>query len=135
MPDLMNLRTFNRSSKPNSAVFAPVGISIAADVDQTSPVFDCNSATLFEVCRNVLSKLERVSCVAENADSRRLAFVAQTKLLRFKDDIDVEVVDLGENRSSLVIYSRSRIGYSDLGTNRKRIEHWIEALDNHFNRG
>lgn len=59
------------------------------------------------------------------------SFVARTKLMRFKDDIDVEIIPLSDNRSSFIIYSRSRIGYSDMGANRKRVDQWLKVLSEH----
>ena len=48
--------------------------------------------------------------------------------MEFPDTIQVDFLSLGENRSTLAIYSRSKYGYSDLGTNRARIERWLSRL-------
>ena len=49
---------------------------------------------------------------------------------RCKDDIDVAALAVAtdENRSQLAVYSRSRIGYSDLGANAKRVRMLLEKL-------
>ena len=57
-------------------------------------------------------------------------YVQRTRVLKFPDTIVVHYVDLevGE-RSTLAIYSRSPLGYSDLGANRARIARWLGKLE------
>jgi uncharacterized protein (DUF1499 family) len=52
-----------------------------------------------------------------------------TRLMRFPDTIDIEVLPAAGTQSTLAIYSRSLIGHGDLGVNRARIERWLAALD------
>jgi uncharacterized protein (DUF1499 family) len=49
--------------------------------------------------------------------------------MRFPDTVDIEVLPVGDNQSTLAIYSRSLIGRSDLGVNRARVERWLAKLD------
>ena len=67
---------------------------------------------------------------ASDPAAGRIRFIAVTRLLRFKDDIDILVLPVAEHdhQSTLVVYSRSRIGYSDLGTNGKRVNALLSAL-------
>jgi uncharacterized protein (DUF1499 family) len=39
-----------------------------------------------------------------------------------------EVIEQGPNLSTLALYSRSQIGRSDFGVNRRRIERWVERI-------
>ena len=50
--------------------------------------------------------------------------------MRFKDDVDILVlpVEGHDHQSTLAIYSGSRLGYSDLGTNGKRVNALLTAL-------
>jgi uncharacterized protein (DUF1499 family) len=48
--------------------------------------------------------------------------------MRFPDTIVVRYLRLGENRSTLAIYSRSQLGRYDLGVNLARIERWLDKL-------
>jgi uncharacterized protein (DUF1499 family) len=52
--------------------------------------------------------------------------------MRFPDTIDVEVVPVGDDKSTLAIYSRSLVGRSDFGVNRARIARWMAALEKSF---
>jgi uncharacterized protein (DUF1499 family) len=67
---------------------------------------------------------------ASDPAAGRISFIAVTKLLRFKDDVDILVLPVPghDHQSTLVVYSRSRVGYSDLGTNGKRVNALLSAL-------
>lgn len=57
-------------------------------------------------------------------------YVQRTPTLQFPDTIVVRYVDRGPGeRSTLAIYSRSQLGYSDLGVNRARIARWLDKLE------
>ena len=64
----------------------------------------------------------------QSAESGQLRYIAKTALLGFKDDVDIEIIPIDENATTLAIYSRSRVGYSDLGANQKRVEELIAQL-------
>lgn len=77
----------------------------------------------------MLAGERRVRERVRSADGLARAYEQRTPLLGFTDDIDVRFVSLGESRASLAVYSRSRVGYSDLGTNRKRVMRWLAGLE------
>ena len=58
-----------------------------------------------------------------------MRFLQLTRLMRFPDTIDAEVLPAGDNQSTLAIYSRSLVGRKDFGVNRARLERWYSALD------
>ena len=68
--------------------------------------------------------------VLVDADARRLTAVAVTPLLRFRDDVVIEVRE-GETAERAIVHmrSRSRLGKSDLGTNAKRISTFFETVE------
>ncbi len=76
---------------------------------------------------------KRVKLVMKGEDGLSAHFVATTALMRFKDDIYVQCVERVEQASSLLIYSASRVGHSDLGTNKKRVKDWLDKLQLLFN--
>ena len=51
-----------------------------------------------------------------------------TPALRFRDDVDVLLHSVDGQTTRMAVYSRSRIGLSDLGTNARRIEDLIQRL-------
>jgi len=64
-----------------------------------------------------LSSWPRTELVDEADDY--LHYVVTTALFRFKDDLEFERAEDGE---LVHVRSASRVGYSDLGANRKRVE-------------
>lgn len=55
----------------------------------------------------------------ESASETYLHAVATTRILRFRDDLELAV---DESAGVVHVRSASRVGYSDLGTNRRRVE-------------
>jgi len=128
MTDFINFQTLTRSPKPNSCLAAPPDMCPSARTDLTPPVFSCPAPELFDRLVAHIRSQRSWSKLRSDKPSMRLAFIATTALLRFKDDISAEIIAVDKSQSTLAIYSRSRIGYSDLGTNRKRIEKIVRAL-------
>ncbi len=83
--------------------------------------------------RNAFAKAVATEPLVEQVASDEFGFSARyiqrTKIMRFPDTINVRIIDLGEGRSTIALYSRSQLGESDFGVNRARIERWLEKLE------
>src|SRR5262245_25705851 len=55
-------------------------------------------------------------------------YVQYSSIMRFPDTIDVEILPVGDDKSTIAIYSRSLLGSYDFGVNRARIARWLAAL-------
>jgi uncharacterized protein (DUF1499 family) len=124
MIDFHNLKL---KRTPNQYLVAPPGFATATTHRQ-SPEFSWPAAELARRFRAVAAAEPRVTLLAEAADGLQFDLVQRSALFRFPDTISVEVIPLGENRSTLAVYSRSRYGRSDFGVNRKRIDRWLARL-------
>lgn len=90
------------------------------DTDEThhiEPLVYTEDTGIWNRLKEEIGKLPRTKLVEEREDYLHYEF--KTRLMRFKDDI--EIWHDRENRT-LHFRSASRVGYSDLGTNRRRIE-------------
>lgn len=125
LPDFATLRL---AATPNQYLMLPPGYRAQATPQAESPVFDVPVDRLEQVALEVIRTRPRTIQVASDQEHRSYAFVQRTPLLRFPDTVTVRFVDEGGGRSSMAIYSRSKIGKSDLGANRKRVERWLEAI-------
>ncbi|MEO0466373.1 MAG: DUF1499 domain-containing protein [Pseudomonadota bacterium] len=130
MAEFIDFASLKRPSTPNTFLLAPEGLCQVAQVDQTSPSWDIPAETLFAECLSQIDAEDLWAVQGQSAQSFQLVFVARTRLLRFKDDVDLRVIPSDDGRASckVAIYSRSRIGRSDLGANAKRVSSLLEKL-------
>lgn len=91
-----------------------------------SPEFAVPAERLREVWKEVIGEEPRVVLLAERGE--RLDYMQRTPLLRFPDLVSVRFEPVSESSSTVVVYSRSIYGVSDLGTNRRRVTDWVEKV-------
>ena len=60
--------------------------------------------------------------------------MARSRLMNYPDIIVAEVAPAGTG-TGLWLYSRSLIGWSDLGVNRDRVMTWLAAFEDRLRRG
>lgn len=113
-----------RTGRPNDFLVLPPG---AAAADLTSPVYEVNAATLAQRFDAVALGAPRVTRLAGGPEELWTTYIQRSALIGWPDYISVRAVSLGDGRSALAIWSRSRFGYSDLGVNRARVETWLAA--------
>ena len=129
----MNFDDFNalsRPSSPNTYLVAPEGFCANAVPDRTSEAYETAPEALFQRIVDMIGTETGWELTGSDSQIGAVSFVSTSKLMRYKDDIDVLVVPLeeGEPGCKLAIYSRSRVGYSDMGANRKRVLDLLERL-------
>lgn len=71
--------------------------------------------------------MPRWEVVAEDAAARRIEAVATTFLVRYRDDISIEVRSAAGG-CTVHVRSKSRLGRGDLGANAKRIRAYLSLL-------
>ena len=134
MMDLVAFKTLIRPKSPNTYLLAPAGLCEASEPDKISQAYALSPTDLFATMREMIETQK--GWVEQSSDPARglIHAVATTKLMRYKDDIDILILP-GEagspatiQQSRLAIYSRSRIGHSDLGANRKRVTFMLNYL-------
>jgi uncharacterized protein (DUF1499 family) len=90
--------------------------------------FDATPQELFKITERVILRQDLVTLVAKDDATLRIEFVQRTPLLRFPDVITVQPVSVGQGKSSIAMHSYSIYGAGDLGTNKKRVLSFIEAI-------
>ena len=93
--------------------------------ERISTAHEVPADRLFTSTRNALAALGPVTLEAD-ADSMRAHAVYRVALV-FKDDVDV-AVDTTTGGSILHVRSASRVGHSDLGVNRRRVQRLLSAV-------
>ena len=117
-------RNLKRPSSPNTWLVAPHGFP--GNPDERAPVFRVPVDRLRAAFAKVVGDLKGVKEVRRDGDFT--CYVAETAMLHFKDDVCVQFLPVGKGSSTLAVYSASRVGYWDFGTNRRRLRDWIARL-------
>lgn len=131
--DLVAFKTLARPKSPNTYLIAPKGLCEKAEPDQLTDPLPLKPEDLYA---KMLEIIETEGWAVQSSDAARgmVHAVATTRLMRYKDDIDILILpgEAGDpekvQESRLAIYSRSRIGHSDLGANRKRVTFMLNCL-------
>lgn len=87
-------------------------------------IYTGTAADAFTALRNIIAGMKRAVIVEETATY--LHVEVTSALFRFVDDVEF-IVDDAEKK--IHVRSASRIGYSDLGVNRRRVERIRQAWD------
>lgn len=128
----VNFQTLTKTPNPNQALICPTGFCPAAEaedqVDQISPLYALPVAELAQQILNSLTHEQNLERVDDRSDPLKMRFVQRTPKLRFPDTIRLEIIPMGDNQSSLALYSQSQIGKSDLGVNKERVDRWLKRL-------
>ena len=122
--------TLTRHTTPNDALVCPAGHCPKAKADEEPKVYPVAPGELLAHMKRVARAepdTKELPCGPHCDHAAR--FVQYTKLMRYPDTIDVDVIPAGENQSTLALYSRSLVGRKDFGVNRARVARWLGALE------
>lgn len=125
----VDFATLEKPGKPNAYLACPKTTCTAYTPDMEPPVFEIDAGLLRKLAIAVWSEVPDVEVVHDASADLAIRFVQRTEFLKFPDTISVKFVPVSEKQSTLAIYSRSQIGYSDLGANESRVKHWLDLLD------
>jgi len=121
--------SLRKGPKPNQYLVCPARYCAAAP-DRIAPEFDLPVTALLDRFAEIVEAGPRCQRRALSDDGLQIDWLIRTPLLGFPDSVTVRAIPLEGGRASLAIFSRSHIGYSDLGTNRRRVERCLVALEN-----
>lgn len=123
VPPPLDTAHIARPSSPNTALAAPAGFTPAPDI--VTRRYGVPAAKLYAVVKQVALAQPRTFQQVEYADQMQAHFVARSRIMNFPDLIAVQV----NPDSTLVLWSRSIYGHSDLGVNKQRLVAWLAAID------
>jgi uncharacterized protein (DUF1499 family) len=126
-PTLMDMTHIARPATPNTALAAPADFRPPPDI--VTPTYKVPPDRLFAAVEAVAGAEPRTYPAADFAAARQLDYVVRSAVFNFPDLVTVQVSPAPPDGATLVIWSRSVYGESDLGVNRKRVVAWLSALD------
>lgn len=131
-PDLgpISFETLKRRSSPNDALACPPDVC-SARADLIPPEFAVDATALREAMSQALATEANLVRVEVDHGALIDRYVQRSALLGFPDTMNVQFFRRPGNRSTLALYSRSKLGYSDLGANKARLVRWLVKLRQH----
>lgn len=127
VPPPLDMGHLVRPKTPNTALAAPEGFQPEPDI-LTRP-YSMPAPALYAAANAMAMEQPRTYGLKTFYGQLQSHFVVRSAVFGFPDLVTLQVTAIGPDRSTLVIWSRSVYGYSDLGVNRKRVVAWLSALD------
>jgi uncharacterized protein (DUF1499 family) len=131
VPPPLDVAHISRPASPNTALAAPAGFQPAPDI--VTPAYPLPATRLYADVRAVAALQPRTYLSAAYPDRLQADWVVRSAAFNFPDLVTAQVTPDGADAATLVLYSRSVYGYSDLGVNRRRVTAWLAALDQALN--
>ncbi len=129
----VEFETLEKGKRPNEALVCPAGFCPAYARPRPAPIFAVTASALITELDRRISGLGNVRRVDDGSHPLRRRYVTYSPLMRFPDTMNIQAIDLksqnSQPRSSIAIFAKARIGYSDNGANRARINEWLKMLD------
>jgi uncharacterized protein (DUF1499 family) len=91
-------------------------------------VFPVPAEALRDAWLRMLAAQPRTRVLGRSADGLQVEACQRTPVLRFTDLVSARFLPLGPEASTLAVYSRSQLGYWDVGVNARRVRLWLRAL-------
>lgn len=125
--DIPDPTTLARTGRPNDWLICPAD-ACRAETSAPAPAYPVPPEQLLTAWQAVLAEQPRVTMIATDPARRLVMAQDRTRVMRFVDTVFVRVLPAPQG-STFAAYSRSEIGHSDFGTNRRRLEAWVGQLE------
>lgn len=116
-----------QSVKPHSFRMAPPALT-EEFVDAPSPVYTANPTLMAKAFDDYVLSQSKTTRIAGSPEEGWMTYVQLSFSLNLPDYISVKFIDLNGGNSTIAIYSQSRFGYDDLGSNEARVMAWVGTL-------
>lgn len=97
------------------------------DGDAPAIVLPAAPADTARALEAVLETEPRVTRLAGSAAEGHVTYVQRSRLMGFPDAVSIRLVPDGQG-TRVIVFSRSRFGYSDAGVNAARVTRWLDLL-------
>lgn len=96
--------------------------------DAAAPVYAVSAAELAKRINAIALNWPRTHLIAGSPGKGGMTYITRSLIWGFPDFTSINVIALGEDRSTFAAFARSRFGKSDLGVNKARLEAWLKDL-------
>lgn len=129
-PDMgyIEIKTLSPAIKPNTALACPADYCKGRSIDISTGTYAITTEKLREEIIDFFSKDKNADFVDDLEDRLSLRFVTHSPTMRFPDTIQVQLITIDKNTSTLAIFARAKIGREDFGANKARIKNILAAI-------
>lgn len=117
---------------PNTCLLTPSSAPGAGHLHRDP--FPATPEAVLAAVRATAAAMPRTFPLAEHPERHQAQWVARTRLMNYPDIVVAEAAPSGGG-TGLWLYSRSLIGWSDLGANRARVTAWLAEIEARLRRG
>lgn len=128
-----DLAALHAKSLPNRYFICPAGYAPDADADGVAPVFSCAPERLRDAARQAAFAEPNTAALGTSGAQDR--YLVRSRAFAFPDDLWIETLPVGDGRggasgeaATLAILSQSRLGATDFGANKRRVQRLIGRL-------
>jgi hypothetical protein len=124
---------FGLPPSPNTCLLAPAGASLPAH-GRFGP-WHVSAGRLWDMVQEVAAAEPRCFPLASWPDLRQAQWVVRSRLMNYPDIVVAQVMAMEATGGAaalshgLVLYSRSLVGWSDLGVNAGRLARWRAGIE------
>lgn len=115
-----------RTGRPNDYLAAP-DAATKAEPDRVLTLRSQPAGDLLFLFDSVVRPSPRVSVLAGSVQDGHITYVQRSMALGFPDYITVKTIER-DGEAGLIVWSRSRYGYSDMGVNKSRVDTWLNQI-------
>jgi uncharacterized protein (DUF1499 family) len=124
---LTDLAALQPPRTPNNWFVAPPDL-VAAQPDQQAPVFDNPADRVAQAWLAMIARQPRAAILGVSGDGLQIEAEQRSAVFGFIDRISTRFVPVASGRSTVIAYSRARVGYWDFGVNRRRLRQWLSEV-------
>jgi hypothetical protein len=130
-----DFRQPTRTGKLNDTLACPAGTCVKGLPDLETPHYGVPGRELFAVVQKIIRHLPgKVRLIGANPVAQRLRAVVYSPAVRIPATLSVMVESTNDGGADLYVYSRSQIGYYDMGRNTANIAALMEAIATELSR-
>jgi uncharacterized protein (DUF1499 family) len=130
-PQLVDFATLVLPDTPNTCLLTPSSAPGRGHLHRDP--FPVTPQAAFDAIRAVAAGQPRTYPLAAYPDRLQAQWVVRSRLMNYPDIVVAEVAPTGGG-TGLWLYSRSLLGWSDLGANRERVMAWLADFENRLRR-
>lgn len=130
-PDMgyVDIKSLRPAKRPNTALACPVDYcNKQRTVDITTDIYTVTSDVLREEIIKYFRIDKNAKMIIDPENKLSLRFVTHSPILRFPDTIQVQLIPIDKTTSTLAILASAKMGHTDFGANKARIEKILSAI-------